>query len=287
MELFAIFDIKAKENQIPLYVKLNLSDKESTIFTDRSKLHKIISNLLENALKYTNKGFIRFGYKRIKNNLELFVEDTGIGINLENLDIIFERFSQEDKDTSRSVGGLGLGLSIAKENTELLGGVISVDSTKWKGSTFKVLIPYKPVDTIYKPDIIEEKEQETTPKNVILIVEDEEINYLFIEILLTKIFKSNCTILHAKDGMEAILVCKNNLNIDLVLMDISMPVLNGYLATKKIREFNKDIPIIAQTAYSTSGDKEKANEAGCNDFITKPIALQTLKTVIKNYLVID
>jgi PAS domain S-box-containing protein len=286
MELFSTFDIKAKENQNSLYVEKNLSDKESTIYTDRSKLHKILCNLLENALKFTKKGSIYFGYKLVKNKIELFVKDTGCGINLEHQKIIFERFLQLNNKTTDNPEGLGLGLSIAKENAELLGGIISVESVKSKGSTFKVSIPYKPVNIISKPEHIKEHIKETKPENVILIVEDEEVNYLFIEILVTKIFNSNCKILHARDGLEAVNLCKNNEAINLVLMDINMPIMNGYEATKQIRAFNKDIPIIAQTAYSITGDKEKARLAGCNNFITKPISFDTLQRVIKSYLII-
>ncbi|MEN8119949.1 MAG: PAS domain-containing sensor histidine kinase [Bacteroidota bacterium] len=155
LELFSIFDIKAKKSKTPLYLKKGLSDKDSTIYTDKSKLDKILGNLLENALKFTNTGFIEFGYSLIEtygrtslleNNIQLYVKDTGIGIAPEKQKTIFERFSQEEKEISQKVGGLGLGLSIAKENAELLGGNISVKSEKGKGATFLVTIPYNPVN---------------------------------------------------------------------------------------------------------------------------------------------
>ena len=285
LKLFSIFDLKAKENKIPLYIKNGLSDKESTILTDKTKLEKIISNLLENALKFTNKGYISFGYLLVNNNIDIFVKDTGIGIKYDKQDIIFERFSQEEKELSKNIGGLGLGLSIAKENTELLGGEISVESTKWKGSTFKVSIPYKPVNKICEEKKINEKEKEMDTKFNILVVEDEEVNYLFIEILLTEKLNLNCSILHAKDGKEAVEICQNNTNIDFVLMDINMPIMNGYDATKSIKKLVPNLPIIAQTAYSTPEDKEKAFNAGCNDFITKPISKQVLNSVIQKYLI--
>lgn len=284
LELFSVFDIKAKENQIPLYIKTELTDEQSTIYTDKSKLNKIVSNLLENSLKYTNKGSINFGYKLINNNIEIFVKDTGVGINLEKQKIIFERFSQENEENSRTLGGLGLGLSIAKENTELLGGQISVNSIKWQGSTFIVSIPYKPVSIILENDnsnnnIIEEK-----PKYTILIAEDEEINYLFIEILVSKIFDQNCTILHTIDGVETVELCNKRADIDFVLMDINMPNMNGLEATKEIRKFRPNLPIIAQTAYSSTDDKEKAFAVGCNNFISKPINKEELKSIIDHHL---
>lgn len=146
-EQFSVFNISAKEKKTDLYLNLNngLSDKESTIYTDETKLIKILSNLLENALKFTIEGFIEFGYKRVNNEIEIYVKDSGIGINPENYENIFKRFSQEERDLTRNVGGIGLGLSIAKENAELLGGGITLISEKGKGSTFFVTIPYKAV----------------------------------------------------------------------------------------------------------------------------------------------
>ncbi len=283
LELFSIFDIKAKENKIPLYVTKGLTDAESTILTDKSKLNKIISNLLENALKFTNKGEIRFGYTLTNTNLEIFVKDTGIGIVPEKQEIIFDRFSQEEKNLTQNVGGLGLGLSIAKENTELLGGEISVKSKKWEGATFIISIPYNPADKTLKE---KNRNVSTKEKNTILIVEDEEVNFLFIEILLTEKISFACNILHAKNGVEAIEMCQNN-TIDFVLMDINMPVMDGLEATKNIKKEFPNLPIVAQTAYSTREDKETALNAGCDNFITKPIDLSKLKDVLFNYLLKD
>ncbi|MFK5957524.1 MAG: PAS domain S-box protein [Lutibacter sp.] len=282
IELFSIFDIKAKENKTPLYLKNGLSDVQSIIYTDKTKLNKIISNLLENALKFTNNGFIEFGYN-LKNNtsspsLEIYVKDTGIGIKPEKHELIFKRFEQAEKELTKKVGGLGLGLSIAKENTELLGGKITVESEMMKGATFFVTIPFKPVHKI-----IETTEEDNN--YTILIAEDEEVNYMYLETILKDIMKLNCTILHAKNGRETIEICKNNAAIDIILMDLKMPVLNGLKATKQIRKFNAKLPIIAQTAYSTIEDKEEALAAGCNDFISKPIEKETLVNVINTFLI--
>ncbi len=286
LELFSIFDIKAKENKTPLYLKKSLSDKESTIFIDKSKLNKILSNLLENALKFTNDGFIEFGYNIVQSNalpeqskkIQIYVKDTGIGIKSENQKTIFKRFSQEEKELTRNVGGLGLGLSIAKENTELLGGEISLESEKGKGSTFFVTIPYKAVNLITEDSNLEAKERP------ILIAEDEEINYLYLETLLQDRIKLNSEIFHAKNGKEAVEICKNNSDIQFVLMDLKMPVMNGFEATRLIKKIRPDLPIIAQTAYSTMADKEKAKSVGCDDFITKPIDEHEFKKLI-NHLI--
>lgn len=143
--LFSIFDLKAKENKIPLYLKKSLSDKESTVVTDDSKLIKVIGNLLDNALKFTTKGFIELSYTKNGDYLDICVEDTGIGIKPTMLASIFDRFEQEDKEYSKKLGGLGLGLAIARANAEVLGGSIGVVSIKGEGSVFTVSIPYKPV----------------------------------------------------------------------------------------------------------------------------------------------
>ncbi|WP_111707099.1 PAS domain S-box protein [Lutibacter citreus] len=286
MELFSIFDLKAKENGIPIYLMNQLSDNESTIFTDRSKLNKVLSNLLENALKYTNKGYIKFGYHLINSQLELFVKDTGIGICVTKQESIFERFSQEETNLTLNSGGLGLGLSIAKENTELLGGNISIISEKGKGSKFVVSIPYKPVNKVLENKELQSKIINEPNKYTVLIVEDEEVNFMFIEILLTEKIDIDFKILHAKNGKEAVDICKNNDAIDIVLMDINMPILNGYEATKQIRVLKPNLPIIAQTAYSTIEDKEKAEKAGCNSFISKPIQEKTLRDIMDSYLLV-
>jgi len=283
LELFSIFDIKAKENKTPLYFKKGLSDKESVIFTDSLKLSKILSNLLENALKFTNTGSIEFGYKLIHNKIEIFVKDTGIGIKSEKQETIFERFSQEEKEVSEHAGGLGLGLSIAKENAELLGGTITLESEKGKGSTFYITIPYRPVA---KNNITKAKKanMENKKTNTILVVEDEEVNFIYIETLL-EYFEKDIIVLHATDGKQAVDFCKKRSDIDFVLMDLKMPVMDGYEATKEIKTFRPNLPIIAQTAYSTPEEKAKAMTAGCDDFISKPISKEIFSKVIDKYKV--
>lgn len=285
LELFSIFDIKAKENKTPLYLKKGLSDKASNIKSDKSKILKILGNLIENALKFTNSGFIEFGYSLIKDAepkqmIEIYVKDTGIGIRPEKQELIFERFSQEEKENPGNIGGLGLGLSIAKENAELLGGNISLKSEKGKGATFFVNIPYKQVNTSSHNVSLKEIARELQEKFVVLVAEDEEVNYLFIETLLEDEINLKCEIIHAKNGAEAVEICKQNTNIDLVLMDIKMPLMNGYEALELIKEFCPDLPIIAQTAYSSASDKEKALLAGFDDFISKPIILEELREII-------
>jgi PAS domain S-box-containing protein len=290
LELFLIFDIKAKENKIPMYLKKELSDKESTILTDKTKLIKILSNLLENALKFTREGFIELGYQLKTDSepveLTIYVKDTGIGIKKENQETIFIKFSQEEKSVSRNVGGLGLGLSIANENTTLLGGNITLQSEKGKGSTFFVAIPYKPVNAkINNSNADKTTTIEKQDKYTILIVEDEEVNHLYLETLL-EYCEINFKTIHAKHGKEAVEMCKENSEIDFVLMDMKMPIMTGFEATKLIKEFRPNLPIVAQTAYSTKEEKEQAISAGCDDFISKPISEKKLNEIINKYLII-
>lgn len=277
VELFSIFDTKAKENKTPLYLKKGLKDLESTIFTDNVKLTKIISNLLENAIKFTNVGNIEFGYHLNNNIIEIYVKDTGIGILESKHDLIFKSFSQGENELSKKQSGLGLGLSIAKENTELLGGNIHLESKIGHGSTFYVKIPYKPV---HKNNITDK----ILPKHTILIVEDEEVNYLYLETMLEDVICLDCKIIHAKNGKEAVEICKENNVIDLVLMDLKMPVMNGFEATKQVKELYPKLPVIALTAYSTEKEREQSIEAGCDDFISKPLPLDVIKNMLKKYL---
>ncbi len=282
-KLFSIFDMKAKENKTPLYLRKGLPDIESILLTDEAKLNKIISNLLGNALKFTSEGFIEFGYQLIEQSsgsemeqmIQIYVKDSGIGIHPDKQEIIFKRFSQEEKELTRKFGGLGLGLSIAKENAELLGGDISLESEKGKGTTFYVTIPYQPMITKTKTNEFGRK----IKRYQILITEDEEVNSIFLEILLENL-DLDFQILHAKNGVEAVEMCKKHSDIDLVLMDLKMPIMNGYEATEAIRAFRKDLIIIAQTAYSSVVDKEKALAVGCNAFISKPIQKDTFTELL-------
>lgn len=271
-ELFSIFDIKAKQKKIHLYFEKSLSDDESIIYTDETKLHKVISNLLENAIKYTNSGFVEIGCERKNEQLRLFVKDSGIGIDIEKQKEIFGRFAQVDRVVSQAAGGLGLGLSIAKENVDLLGGHITVESERGHGAIFTVIIPYEPViNKNQNSDIISHKTLSFAVDHTILIVEDEEINFLYLDVLFETKINCNCKVIHAKNGKEAIEICRSNPSIDLVLMDVKMPEMNGYEATRKIKEFRNNLPVIAQTAYSTQNDMEEAIAAGCDDFVAKPI----------------
>jgi signal transduction histidine kinase/ActR/RegA family two-component response regulator len=289
--LFEEFEPKAIEKGLTLYLKKGFSDNASLIITDENKLKKILIVLLGNALKFTNEGYVEFGYRLVKEKardlLEIYVKDTGIGINEDKQKLIFKPFTQEEKELSKIVGGLGLGLSIGKQNVKLLGGELILQSIKGQGSTFFVRIPYKKI-----PD--KKSMGETVASNIntlnigheftILIVEDEEINYLYLKTLLEENLGLNCKVLYANNGKQAIEISKEVEELGLVLMDLKMPVMNGFEATKLIKEFRSGLPIVAQTAYSTKEDAEKAIQAGCDDLITKPINKLKFVRMLEKYL---
>jgi len=279
MNLFAIFNGQLDSNAIKLQVHKTLNDEQSTIYTDNQRFQQVLTNLINNAIKFTQVGHIKFGYLLKEKNLEFYVEDTGLGIDTNNLDKIFERFTQAEKSTSQVYGGTGLGLSISKHLVELLGGNIWVESKKGKGSKFFFTIPYNPV--MLKNSKPESNAKEEKTKYTILVAEDEEVNYLFIEEVLSDL---DIQIIPAKNGLETVKICKENPFIDLVLMDLKMPIMDGFEATKKIKEIRPKLPIIAQTAYAMTSDKEKAQKAGCDDYFSKPIDANELIATVKKIL---
>lgn len=286
-ELFSIFQLKAQETEIGFVLKKELSYSESQIITDKTKINKILSSLLENAFRFTRTGSVEIGYNIIANNLVFYIKDTGIGISPENLENVFERFSQEEKEISRKYGGLGLGLSISKENAKLLGGDITVHSEKGMGTTFYVTIPYissPKVDGNTSEPFVNSPIPSGKDNYTVLIAEDEEVNYQYLKKLLQKRADVNYTIIHAKNGKEAVEICTDRTNIDIVLMDIKMPVMNGYEATEKIKSLFPQIPIIAQTAYSTESDRLLALQFGCDDFISKPIDKEKLFALMHKHM---
>jgi PAS domain S-box-containing protein len=274
---------KAQSLSITLQYKTTLSEDEAGISTDKTKLIQVLSNIIGNSLKFTLQGYINFGYQLKNDYIEFFVEDTGIGIKEEMHEEIFKRFSQLDSSYTRDFGGTGLGLSISKAYIEMLGGKMWLISQLDKGSTFYFTIPYKKTMSdglSFNKPAREIKIEYDKPKTL-LIAEDEDFNYMLLEELLADI---NSKILRARNGIEAVEICKSNQHIDLVLMDIKMPLMSGYEATKQIREFLPNLPIIAQTAYTTDFDKKKALSCGCNDFISKPLEKKLLVSKINEQL---
>ncbi len=278
---YKFFNPEAEFKGLQLSLKNGLTAKESIIKTDNEKVYGILTNLVKNAIKFTYEGSIIFGYDKKGEFLEFFVKDTGVGIPENQKKFIFERFRQGSESHNRGYEGSGLGLSIAKSYVEMLGGKIWVESQEGKGTTFYFTIPCNAVSEEKTEiiDVVSSDLKEIQLQNLkILIVEDDEISYSLLVRMLQKISKE---ILHAMTGIDAIEKCRNNPDLDLVLMDIRMPAMDGNEATRQIRQFNKDVIIIAQTAYAFSNDKETVIKAGSNDYISKPINSTLLYELIK------
>lgn len=265
---------------IAIELRKGLPDMNSTILTDPVKLRQIIVNLLSNAIKFTEKGKIIFGYKLQKEELEFFVEDTGVGIGTEFQKMVFDRFYKSHLQSNRFYDGVGLGLSICKGNVELLKGRIWFKSELNKGTTFFFTIPYK---TVVK--IIDKESERVSPLKkmgeiFLLVAEDEESNFRYIKEILKN---TEIVVLHAMNGKEAVDMCKENPRINVVLMDIKMPEMDGYEATRLIRQFRPGLTIIAQTAYALVNEKNLAIDAGCDDYISKPFKREHLLSMINKY----
>jgi len=269
------------KKSISLNMVLPEKPEKLTAITDPMRLQQILSNLLSNALKFTEFGSIDFGYKIEDEYLSFFVKDTGIGILRSKQKLLFQRFSQLDPSTTRKYGGTGLGLAISKNLVDLLGGNMSMESNPGKGSLFHFSIPYKP------PRKQPVKESKTDIQIVnwqgktILIAEDMMQNYLLMEALLKK---SEVRLLHAANGQIAIDIVRSEPDIDLILMDIQLPIKTGYEAMKEILEIRPDIPVMSYTAFALPHEREKSLTAGFVDFIPKPIKAETLIPLLDKYL---
>jgi len=268
---------------IQILIEKGLDDAKSYIETDEVRLTQVLNNLIGNALKFTQNGFIKFGYLVEAKKILFFVTDTGKGIAPEKQQIIFDRFRQEEESHVRTFGGSGLGLPISKGLIELLGGTIYLDSVLGKGSTFYFTLPGSflvapATDILQKPS-------PALPSDfkgkTILVAEDLVENF---ELMKRMLSKGHPTMLHAENGRKAVEIVKKDKAIDMILMDIRMPVMDGYEATREIRIFNPDIPIIALTAHAFPEDRTRCISAGCTDFISKPINREKLFSMVSRYL---
>jgi signal transduction histidine kinase/CheY-like chemotaxis protein len=265
-DLLAFFKLQADKKGLRLTLSKGLSDEASIISIDSLKLNQILTNLIQNALKFTNKGGIDIGYTRNDGTLHFFVIDSGIGIPGENKNRIFDRFHQVDNSLTRNHEGAGLGLSISKALVEMLGGSIKVESVEGAGSSFSFTIPYNP---LHLPTA--DCQLPTSP--CILLAEDDAVSTLLIK---RNLKGENLTILSAENGWEAVELLQHHPEIKLVLMDLKMPIMNGYEASRLIKKQRPDLPVIAQSAFTSKEERQKAKEAGCDDFITKPISKSEL-----------
>ena len=282
-EIMRFFNPETTKKGLKLTLENEVPKAVSVISTDQNKLDSIFTNLIKNAIKYTQAGEIRVGCTVHENMIGFYVKDTGIGIPAERQQAVFERFIKADILDKDARQGSGLGLAITKTYVEMLGGKIWVESEEGIGSTFYFTLPY-----------IAEAQENATVKNSIpaietvnmlnklkiLIAEDDETSGLLISIHVRKFGNEIITV---QTGREAVEACRNNSDIDLILMDIQLPEMNGYEATRQIRQFNTEVIIIALTAFALAGDREKALETGCNDYISKPVKMAELVEMIQKY----
>ena len=253
---------------------------ELALKTDLDLIKIIIHHLLDNAIKFTEKGDVSIGFVTKEKSIEFFVRDTGSGIDREDQIQIFDLFTQRNLNESRVQQGSGLGLSIVKGILNLLGGNIRVESVNGIGSTFYFSLPFKMEDSKTLEEIQFQPVQKTEKLPVVLAVDDEETNSIYIEAVLRKYTSK---IIKAVNGKEAVDICRSNPDISIVLMDIKMPVMNGFEATGIIKSFRKDLPIIAVTAYAMAEDEKIALDAGCDDYLAKPFTYSRLIEKVRKY----
>lgn len=279
--LCTFFKPEVEAKGMKLFFNKTVPESKTVIITDREKLYAIFTNLIKNTIKYSKEGTIEIGYSKKNETLDFYVKDTGIGIPKEKQEAIFERFIQVNSGDEITAQGAGLGLSITKAYVEILGGTIGVESEEGVGSTFFFSLPCNPEaenKAIGQQQPAPLDTNDHIQKLKLLVVEDDEVSRKLIDSVV-KLFGKE--ILHAKTGVEAVDACRKNADIDLVLMDIRMPEMDGYEATREIRKFNERVAIIAQTAYGLSGEREKAMEAGCNDYIAKPLKKEYLVELMR------
>jgi len=265
-------ELKVQRPSIPADIRLN---------TDPDILRKIFTHLIDNAIKFTSTGFIEFGFRKKDDSLEFFVDDSGIGIEKEKINYIFDNFIQADISHTRGYEGSGLGLSIANGLVRLLHGELTIESELLKGSTFYFTIPGSTIVMNSPAEKIVRLNPRVVTDPLILVAEDDEFNYKFIEIILKK---SDFKVIRAENGAQAVSICKLNPGVNLVLMDLKMPVMGGIEATRKIKEFLPEMPVIALTAYVSTSDEYEALLNGCDEFIPKPVNRENLIELINKTL---
>jgi len=276
--------IRLKKQNIELFLKLPVELNIINVYLDSGRVHQVMAYLLDNALKFIEKGYIQFGYE-LKDNrhLQFFVKDTGIGIAKEAQKFLFNRYKIKEEVYDKKYHNSGLGLTISRAIVESMGGKIHVESSIGQGAYFYFTIPLLKTDRI---ETVKKIEKPSTASNwrdkVILLAEDDEVNSKFIEAVFAD---TQVQLLQVQDGKQAVEICKTIGKIDLVLMDVKMPEKSGYEAIKEIKKFRKDLPIIVQTAYSSKEDKKKSIDSGANGYISKPIDIELLFNMINKFFI--
>ena len=281
---FSMDLIRKHKGSVDLIIERSLEDPDSLIISDKLRLKQILTNLIGNAVKFTHEGNIRAGYEVKGEELLFYVKDTGIGLEKDKIEMIFERFTQAEYNTTKKYGGTGLGLAISKGLIELLNGKVWVESAPGKGSEFYFTIPFEFAKEVTSEQNLKRREVTKVDwKNKkVLIVEDNDPSFAFLEELL---IDKEVTVIRAMNGFDAIEKCNKNPDFDLVFMDIQLPELDGYEATRQIVRFRPELPIIAQTANAMSDDKMKCLDAGCTEVLTKPVQMDQLFMLLEKYFI--
>ena len=277
--------IRRNEKSIILNVNNQFEDSGDLIFTDRIWLKRVLNHLMDNAVKFTLDGSIEFSYMRENEKIVFKIKDTGIGINKENLGRIFEEFRQEVDGHHRPFEGLGIGLTLAKEVVERMGGKIYVQSEKGIGSEFSFSIPYRPAGSLKAKAVTVVAEHQQKPidwsyKKCLLVDDNKDVLIYLNRILID----TGVSMITARSGFEAIELIKAIPDIDVVLLDMQMPEMNGIEATREIRKIRPNLPIIAQTAFIFEDDKDIILEAGCDACLIKPIRKEHLLSVMSGFV---
>ena len=277
-----VYEMHKDRVQTGVVLILDNKDTSLIINEDQNRIMQVVTNLITNAIKFTFKGEIRFGFEVRKEYIDFYVKDTGMGISEEKIKMIFERFVK----LNTFVQGTGLGLAICRVIVEKLGGEITAESKLNEGSTFRFTIPYKAGKKCPEsekatkcPESGSTEPRKVLQRRTVLVAEDVDSNFLLLKTLLGK----RCNLLWAKNGEDAVNQFKEH-QPDLILMDIKMPHMDGLEATRLIRSYSKEVPIVALTAFAFESDKDRAIEAGCDDFLTKPVSQNALEKVLDKYV---
>ncbi|NOQ25013.1 MAG: PAS domain S-box protein [Bacteroidales bacterium] len=283
LDIYVTFSVQIENDlnkDIHLSMNTNFENNNFSIITDSNRLKQILSCLIENAIKFTDKGFVDFGYtiSKNENKIQFYVIDSGIGISNEKFDHIYDMFRQADESFTRKHGGTGIGLTIAKNIVSHLGGEIWLQSTPNQGTNIYFTLPYEIVDSKFEITKKTLGSEFDWHNKVVLIADDIDINFQFLEEILSP---TKVKIIWAKNGKEAVELCLKNDNIDLVLMDIKMPVMDGFEAARQIKKHNSNLKIIGQTAYVKDYKHEKYLKEGFDNYFSKPIKDETLLSTIE------
>jgi len=279
-------ETRKKFNKQHISIEYRDSSGETDVYmkTDPFRLRQVMINLINNAIKFTDKGSIEFGFTiKDETDIEFFVKDTGPGMTREELDMIFERFKRARRSEERNIVGTGLGLAISKNLVQLLGGEMWVNSTAGTGTTFVFALPYlkSTILPAEKENSVQTDLEYNWSGKKILVAEDDMNSFKFLSELLRK---THAEITHAVNGKKAVEYVNSVPDFDLVIMDIQLPYLDGLEVTRIIKSKYPSLPVIAQTAYAMAGDREKMKSAGCDDYVPKPLNPRQLMAVLNHYL---